>query len=118
MPTRSLDKSQRKGYFDRVSRELGASLAEIEVAGLGLGVQLARAWTPLRGIAYDPRADAVEIVTDDLDHMISHPREIFVEDGVEGLRSVQIIDAEGNHQIVRLKRPLLLESAATSRRRQ
>lgn len=108
MTIRTLDKSQCKDYFDHVSRELGGTQAEIEVAGLGLGSQVAHDWTPLRGIVYDPRTDALEIVTDDLDHLIASPREVHVEDGADGLHSVEIIDAEGNHQVVRLRSPLML----------
>lgn len=110
MTTRSLEKSQIKPYFDHVSRQLGAMQAEIEVAGLGLGAQLAHHWTPLRGIAYDPATDAVEIVTDDLDHMIANPRSVQVDEGAEGLHSLEIVDSDGNQQIVRLRAPLLLAS--------
>lgn len=108
MSTRTLDKSQCQAYFDRVSRELGAKEAEIEIAGLGIGSQIGHEWTLLRGITYDPRNDTVEVVTDDLDHLIPHPREVHVEDGVDGLHSVQVLDADGNRQIIKLRSPLLL----------
>jgi len=108
MTTRSLDKSQCQNYFDRVSRELGGTQAEIEVAGLGLGSQLAHDWTILRGLSYDPRKDAFEVITDDMDHLILHPREVHVDDGVDGLHSVQVVDADGNRQLIRLRSPLRL----------
>ena len=104
MATRHLDKTQCKDYFDRVSRELGDKHAQIEVAGLGLGSQVSHAWTNLRGIAYDPRNDAFEVVTDDLDHLIPHPGDVYVED-----------DADGNQQIIRLKTPLLLPRGEAGR---
>lgn len=108
MATRTLDKSQCQAYFDRVSRELGGKQAEIEIAGLGLGAQLAHDWTQLRGIAYDPRNDILEVVTDDLDHLIAQPKAVYVEDGVDGLQSVEVIDAGGNKQIIKLRAPLRL----------
>jgi hypothetical protein len=110
MPTRSLDKTQRQRYFDRISRELGSKLAEVEITGLGLGNQLAQDWTVLRGMAYDPDTDTFELGTDGLDHLVVHPREVYVEDGADGLHSVQVIDADGNRQLIRLRSPLALPS--------
>lgn len=114
MAIRSLDKSQCQAYFDRISRHLGDKQAEIEVAGLGMGAQLEHEWTPLRGIAYDPRNDALEVVTDDLDHLIAHPKAVHVDDGADGLHSVEIIDAAGNHQIIKLRSPLMLSGLGTT----
>jgi hypothetical protein len=40
--------------------------------------------------------------------MIQRPREIYVDDGVGGLTSLEIVDADGVRQIVKLKDELML----------
>jgi len=108
MRTRKLEKTEWNPYFDRVSKALGGTLAEIEVASLSLGHQVEVNWLPLIGIAYDPKDDIVEIALQDLDHMIPKAREIAVEEAPDGLASVQITDSDGTRQIVKLRRPLML----------
>jgi len=103
MATRKLDKKEWKTFFDRISKILEGKQAEIEVVSLGLGDQVQAEWIPLYGIAYDPKDDLVEVILDGLDHMIAKPHEIYVEDGTAGLESVEIIDAEGIKQIVKLR---------------
>jgi hypothetical protein len=108
MATRKLDKKQWRTFFDTVSQLLEAKEAEIEVASLRLGDQMQAEWLPLHGITYDPNDDVVEVALDGLDHLIPGPREIYVQDGTVGLESLEIIDGEGNKQIVKFKDELLL----------
>jgi hypothetical protein len=108
MATKKLDKSQWESYFDQVSRHMGANLVEIEIAGLKLGSQIETEWVPLSGLSYDPKDHLFEVLSDNLDHLIPKPREIYVDVSPEGLHSVEVIDGEGNHQIIRLKTPLAL----------
>jgi hypothetical protein len=108
MTTQRLERTQWQLYFDRLSRQLDGKHAEIEVAGLRLGDQIEREWSPLIGLAYDPKDDVFEVATDELDHLISRPRDIYVDHTGLVLRSVDVVDAEGNHQIVRLKEPIAL----------
>jgi hypothetical protein len=111
MATQQLQRAQWAPYFDRVSRRLGAAAAQIETASLSVGDQINRKWATLNGLAYDPKDDIFEVATDDLDHLIAHPREIYVEEAGALLHSVDIVDAAGNHQIVKLREPLLLPTA-------
>lgn len=108
MATKKLDRSQWQAYFDRVSQGIGATLVQIEIAGLKLGDQIEAEWVPLAGLSYDPKDDLFAVVSEQLDHLIKKPREIYVDDGVEGLRSVEVIDADDNRQIIQLKPPLPL----------
>jgi hypothetical protein len=107
-----LDSAQWQTFFDRVSRGLGAKQVEIEVAGLDLGDEVEAEWIPLTGISYDPKDDVLTIITDRLDHMIRSPREIYVETSVDGLHSMEVIDAEGHKQIVVLRPDLALPPPA------
>ena len=50
----------------------------------------------------------MEVALEGLDHLIPSPREIYVENGIEGLSSLEILDAEGNRQIVKLRDELAL----------
>ncbi len=108
MATRELERSQWKDYFDSVSQHIGAERVDVEVAGTTLGDQIEVEWMALNGLTYDPKDDVFEVVTDAVDHLIHHPRNIYVDDTVEGLHSVEVIDADGNKQIIMLKAPLKL----------
>jgi hypothetical protein len=113
MTTQKLDKSDWRRFFDRVSHGLEGRQAEIEVASLALGDQVQARWLPLLGLVYDPKDDIVEVALDGLDHMIAKPREIY-SDGTGGeLTSLEIVDAEGTRQIVRLREPLMLPPPQT-----
>jgi hypothetical protein len=105
---RKLDKPQWRPFLDTISKLLEAKEAEIEVASLGLGDQVQAKWLPFIGIAYDSNDDVVEVALDGLDHMIHRPREIYLDNGASGLTSLEIVDADGARQIVKLKDQLML----------
>lgn len=86
--------------------------AEIEVASLSLGDQVEAEWLPLHGITYDPNDDLVEVALERLDHMIRKPREIY-QDWIRGLTTIEIVDADGTKQVVKLREPLMLASPGT-----
>jgi hypothetical protein len=67
----------------------------------------------MHGLAYDPRDDILEVALEGLDHLIPSPREIYVDDGGELLASVEIVDATGNKQILKLKDELRLPAPQT-----
>lgn len=108
MTIRSLSKSEWQAYCDRVSKGLEGKRAQIEVAALSLGDQIAADWVPLVGITYDPKDDVLEIALDGLDHLIRKPRSLTADEGAGGLTALEITDGEGRKQIVKLKEPLLL----------
>jgi hypothetical protein len=112
MTIRKLDRPEWKKFFDVMSRLLEGRQAEIEVASLALGDQVEADWLPLIGITYDPKDDIVEVALDGVDHIIEKPREIYADDtGVE-LNSLEIVGAEGDRQIVKLREPLMLPAPA------
>jgi Family of unknown function (DUF5335) len=113
MTTHKLDKTQWRTFFDRFSEILEGRQAEIEVASLSLGDQVEAEWLPLHGITYDPNDDVVEVALEGLDHMIRKPREIFLEDWTGGVMALEIVDADGTKQIVKLREPLMLASPET-----
>jgi hypothetical protein len=112
MTIRKLEKSKWHAFFDGLSKMLEGKRAEIEVASLALGDQIEAEWLPLLGLAYDPKDDLFEVTLDGVDHMIRKPREIHLDDDVGGLMSIEIVDAEGTRQIVKLRDPLMLPAPA------
>lgn len=111
----TLPKTVWKDYFDRMSSALVGKWAEIEVTSLDLGDQIVAEWIPMIGISYDSKDDLVDVALDRVRHLIRQPREVVIEEGPIGIASVAIVDAEGSKQVVRLKEPLRLPAAATSR---
>jgi hypothetical protein len=103
-----LEKSIWRPYFDSVSKVLTGKRAEIEVAALDLGDQIEAEWLPLAGITYDPKNDLIEVALEGVDHLINHPREVWVEAQGVDVSSIEIVDANGARQIIMLKDPLML----------
>ena len=101
-------KAEWSPFFDHLSKTLAGSQVEIDVGSLNLGGRVQANWIPLIGLVYDPKDDLVEVALEGLDHLIRGPREIHVEEGDGQLVSIEIIDAEGARQIIKLKEPLLL----------
>jgi hypothetical protein len=115
MTTRKLDKKQWRAFFDGVTTMLEGKQAEIEVASLRLGDQVGAEWLPLIGISYDPKDDIVEVALDGLDHLIHNPREIYLEDGSEGMMALEIVDGDDEKQIIKLQDPLMLPALSQTR---
>ena len=112
MDATKLDKSEWAVYFERVSKELLGKRAEVEVAGIPLGDQIAAQWLPLSGIVYDPGNDLVQVILGGpdahLDHMIRRPRTIYVSGGIAGLENMLVLDGDGLEHILTFRDPLLL----------
>jgi hypothetical protein len=111
MATRALAKPEWQSYCDRISKRLEGKRAQIEVTGLRIGDQIAASWLPFLGITYEPKDDLVEIALEGLDHLIRKPRAISAEESAEGLISMEIVDSDGQRQLLKLMNPLLLSAA-------
>jgi len=108
MALKKLDSAQWKEFFDRVSKELGAKQVEIEVAGLDIGDEVEAEWIPFTGISYDPKDDVLSVFSDRIEHMIRKPREVWVDFGVDGLHSMEVVDSDDHKQIILLRDDLAL----------
>ena len=115
MAVRTLENQEWHGYFDLISRGLLGKRAEIEVASLELGDQIEAEWVPLLGITYDQKDDVLEIALDGLDHLIPKPRQIFVDEGLGGLASFEVVDHAGARHIVQLREPLMLPPPSSAK---
>ena len=108
MTTEKLDNTRWQSYFDSASESLVGKNVEIEVAGLGVGDQIEAEWLPLTGLTYDPKNDLFEVATNALDHLIRQPKEVWIDYSNDGLHSIEVIDTDNNHQIIKFKPPLAL----------
>jgi hypothetical protein len=103
-----LEKTHWHSFCDRASHGLMGKRAEIEVNSPIFGVQIEAKWLPVIGLVYDPASGVLDILLDGLDHMISHPRELYVQYGTGGVDSLGILDGDNCWQIVLLRDPVML----------
>lgn len=109
MALRKLKKPEWRRFCDTLTKVLEGKQAEIEVASLDLGDQIAAEWTPFLGIAFDPKNDLFEIILENVDHLIRNPQELTADIGATGgLAALAIVDADGRRQIIRFRDPPLL----------
>ena len=108
MTTRKLDKADWHSFLDNLTKSLAGKRAEIEVASLRIGDQIEAKQLPLLGITYDPKANVLEILLEGVDHLIHKPRELYLDEEAGQLASLEVIDADGTHQIIKLSDPLAL----------
>ena len=108
-----IDRAQWAPFLDAVTNSLIGKQAEIEVVSQNLGDQIEAEWAPLIGVTYDRKNDLIEIALEEMDHLIHSPRELFIDYAVgEVVAAIEIVDADGNRQIVRFKDPLALPAPA------
>jgi hypothetical protein len=115
MTVRKLEKAEWHSYFDRMSNALLGKRAEIEVVSLDLGDQIEAEWVPMLGTVYDPKDNMLEIALDGLDHRISEPQEIYVDEGAGGLIRFEAVDGARVRHIVQLREPLMLPPPSPAR---
>jgi hypothetical protein len=108
MAIEKLERDSWHGYFDALSKVLTGKEAEIDVNALDIGAQIEAEYSPLLGIVYDHRNDILEVLLDGMDHMIADVREIYIDHDGISLNSVNVIDANGVQQIIRLRDPAML----------
>ena len=106
MATIRLDKPAWGSYADRLSKALLGTPAEVEVASLNFGVQLAAEWIPLLGILYDHKNDLLAATFEGLDHMVRHPQDIYVQEDGGQVQSIEVIGSDGTRHIIRLRQPI------------
>jgi len=115
MATEKLEQAAWQTVFDQMSKTLLVGKeVKIEVTGLNIGDQIEQDWIQLLGISYDPKSDVIEILVEGLDHLVSKPREIWVDHGAAGLVSMEVVDADDVRQIIRLREPLMLSFSGTA----
>ena len=108
MTSKKITKKQWRKYFDTFSlkylKDKQPEYVEIQVLSEDLGVQPETQWTVLKGITYDPKSDIMEIQVDKLDHMIAHPKEIYVNEEDDGwLTGIMVVQKGGERNIIEIR---------------
>jgi hypothetical protein len=108
MATYKLEPETWQGYFDRVSKHLLASKAEVSVNGLDIGAQVVEApLITLSGFSYDPHDHEFVITAEPYEEHID-AREIYVEEELGVLRAIEVIDTSGRTRLIELTPALAL----------
>ncbi|HEX2199020.1 MAG TPA: DUF5335 family protein [Burkholderiales bacterium] len=107
-----MQRSQWQPLVDRVCAALNAQHIDVEIVGPALGSRPQARRAVLTGLSYDASRDVLALIAADLEHSISHPRAINVDDSVDALRSLQVFDSTGEYHLVTLVDPLPLRPRA------
>ena len=111
----TIHRSEWRPFFDRLSTALTGKWAEIEVSSLDLGDQIVAEWVPMYGITYESKDDLLDVAFDRFNHFIRHPQDVVVEEDPTGVRSIAVVDREGEKQVVRFKQPLAIPQPSGAR---
>jgi hypothetical protein len=116
VPGDMIGKDAWTSFCDRISPLLEGNRAEVEIASLGLGEQIAAEWAPLIGVSYDEKDDLFSVAVGGLDHLIRQPRTLAVHWRGPAVESLAITDSAGTLHLVRFREPLLLPPPEPSKR--
>ena len=114
MTIRKLERSEWQSFCVYASAWSLGKRARIEAISPEIGRQMETSLLPIIGIEYDPRSDVLEVLLLDLDHLIAHPRDVYVDDQPGDLSSFEVIDSEGVRQIIVLSEPLMLPAPSVT----
>lgn len=108
MAIRKLPKKDWSVFFDQYSkRELmhdNGHYADLQLLSGLSGSVKETDWVKLQGLTYDAKNDLLEVLLENLDHMITHPDQIFVDENSHGdILSMEIIEKDGTKHILEAK---------------
>lgn len=94
-----IEKAAWRSFFEGLSRVLEGQRAEVEVASLGLGHQIAAEWAPILGLSYDGKDDIISMAVGGLDHLISRPQAVSARLRGSAVESLAVTDHAGTLHI-------------------
>jgi hypothetical protein len=108
MDSKKITKKEWQKYFDTFSgkylKDEQPEYVEIQVMSEEFGVHSETKWTVLKGITYDPKNDILEIQVDEMEHLISHPKEIYVNEEQDGwLSGILVIQKDGERNVIDIR---------------
>jgi transcription antitermination factor NusG len=113
MQTRQIRTKDWGLKLNLVSRKLADRYVNIEVIGKDIGDQFVAKSQHLKGLSYDPHGQQVEISSDNFNHTIPSPAEIYFtseEENLETIQSIEFVDNKKRQHIVTFDAPLLLSN--------
>ncbi len=108
MATRKIDQSGWSAFFDSLAKNHRArkqvDYAEIRVMSQDIGVQKELSWLPLIGITYDAKDDLIDVSVENMNHMILHPEELYVQDASDGQVScLEVRRKDGTVELIEIR---------------
>jgi hypothetical protein len=108
MSIKQLEKADWASYFDAFSKKLNrehrTDYAEIRVFSQEDGAQPETSWLPLAGITYDRKGDLLEVLVENMDHLVYHPKEIYVDEMEDKvLSSLEVVREDGTIEVIELR---------------
>jgi hypothetical protein len=103
MPTTKIGEGEWHRYFDTVGSALQGRKATVQVIGPDIGAQFAAEDLGIIGITYDQKDQLLEIALDGLDHLIRHPREIYIDETPDGAAMIEVVDADEHKHIIQIR---------------
>ncbi|MDX1420808.1 MAG: DUF5335 family protein [Rubricoccaceae bacterium] len=107
MAIRQLPRDEWNDYFDAFSFEKADTgrvvYAEIRVFSPEHGAQSGTRWLPLQGLTYDPKGDLLDITVPGLDHLVTHPQRIYVDETRGRLDRFEVVRPDGTHEVFELR---------------
>lgn len=102
MSTNKIDSQDWAHYFDSLSDFVEGTEVEIDVLGQEIGAQVEVTSVALRGLSYDRKDKVFAVITNEFEHMIQEPQEIYVDYRNDELNSIKITARDGNVHIIKL----------------
>lgn len=106
--TKQLPKEQWHEYFDNFTKrfleDLNPEAADIEIISPDLGDQYEAEFVRVIGVAYDHKDNVLEVALENVDHLIYHPKEIWVVEEDNGFVStIEVVRDDDTREIIRLR---------------
>ena len=107
--TRQVPRQDWAAYFeDFARRQLRSDSpvdATVEVMSSSIGDQPEATLERLNGIDYDPKSNALEVLLEDVDHLVSDPAEIWVVEENDGsISALEVTRSDGTKEVMRFQR--------------
>jgi hypothetical protein len=117
--TQQLPRAEWKDYFDRFTRKhLGSAAPEaatVEVMSPTLGDQFEVSAVRLLGLSYDPKSQDLEVLLENVDHLIFHPKAIWIVEGEpDFIATLEVVRADDTKEIIYVRRSAAPASAFAS----
>ena len=109
MATKQIPPHQWKDHFDRFTkrylRDDRPEAATIELLSPALGDEVEAEAVHLLGISYHAKSEVLEVLLENIDHLVFHPKEIWAWEEEDGfLRSIEIVRDDGTKEILTIRR--------------
>jgi hypothetical protein len=107
--TKQIPRSEWKAYLDRFTRqhltEDPPEAVTVEVFSPTVGDQFEARTERLLGLTYDPKSSAVEVLLEDVDHLVFQPVEIWVIETGDGfISTMELVRADGTRELLYIHR--------------